>query len=76
MIARGRVKNGVVVFDDGVHLPEGQEVTVLTSNEAEAPLAGSSSHGLLDIPVVSVGAILHPLASGDDLLGEMLESRL
>lgn len=29
MVARGRVQNGVVVLVDGVHLPEGQEVTVL-----------------------------------------------
>ena len=30
MVARGRVQNGVVVLDNGVRLPEGQEVTVLT----------------------------------------------
>ena len=29
MIAYGRVQNGVVVFNDGVRLPEGKEVTVL-----------------------------------------------
>ena len=29
MVARGRVQNGVVVLDNGVRLPEGQEVTVL-----------------------------------------------
>ena len=29
MVARGRVKNGVVVLDEGVRLPEGAAVTVL-----------------------------------------------
>ena len=29
MVAHGRVQNGVVVLDNGVCLPEGQEVTVL-----------------------------------------------
>ena len=29
MVARGRVKNGVIVLDNSVRLPEGQEVTVL-----------------------------------------------
>ena len=33
MIARGRVKNGVVVLDEGVHLPEGREVTVVTPTD-------------------------------------------
>jgi len=28
MVAHGHVQNGVVVLDDGVRLPEGQEVTV------------------------------------------------
>jgi hypothetical protein len=29
MVARGHVKNGVVVLDNGVRLAEGQEVSVL-----------------------------------------------
>lgn len=33
MVAKGRVKNGVVVLDEGVHLPEGQEVTVLAPTD-------------------------------------------
>jgi hypothetical protein len=37
MVVRGRVQNGVVVLADGVCLPEGQLVTVLTP-----PLASSS----------------------------------
>jgi hypothetical protein len=70
MVARGRVQNGVVVLDDGVRLPEGQEVTVL------APaVAGSKTHGILDIPAVSLGSVVRPFPADDDLLGEMLEGR-
>jgi hypothetical protein len=70
MVARGHVKNGVVVLDEGVNLPEGQEVTVHSP-----PVAESRSHSVLDIPPVSIGAMLRPLTSDDDLLGEMLEGR-
>ncbi len=69
MVIRGHVQNGVVVLDDGVQLPEGQAVTV-------SVVAKQGTHSILDIPPVSVGAILHPLTSEDDLLGEMLEDRL
>jgi hypothetical protein len=73
MVAHGRVQNGVVVLDKGVHLPEGQEVTVLVSvtlgDEPRKP------HSILDIPPVRVGAVLRPLTADDDLLGEMLEDR-
>jgi hypothetical protein len=77
MIARGHVKNGVVVLDDGVRLPEGEEVTVLAPVAAPARprVEGVRSHSILDIPTVSVGAVLRPLTSEDDLLGEMLEGR-
>jgi hypothetical protein len=77
MVARGRVQDGVVVLDNGVRLPEGQEVTVLA--QATVPPAprmeGSQSHSLLDIATVSLGSVLRPLSSDDDLLGEMLEGR-
>jgi hypothetical protein len=69
MVAVGHAKNGVVVLDNGVRLPEGQEVTVL------APGAGPAvapSHSILDIAPVSVGAVLRPTSTEDDLLGEML----
>ncbi|MBI1832783.1 MAG: hypothetical protein HYR84_15180 [Planctomycetes bacterium] len=70
MVARGHVKNGVVVLDEGVQLPEGQAVTV------HVPLAAEvGGHSVLDIPPISVGAILRPLTSDDDLLEEMLEGR-
>jgi hypothetical protein len=77
MVARGRVKNGVVVLENGVRLPEGQQVTVLAPGAAlAAPSSeGSQPHSILDILPVSVGAVLRPLTADDDLLGEMLEGR-
>ena len=72
MVVRGHVKNGVVVLEKGVRLPEGQAVTVMARGTMPA---GSQSHSILDIPTVSVGAVLRPLTSDDDLLGEMLEGR-
>ena len=30
MVARGHVQNGVIVLEEGVDLPEGQAVTVVT----------------------------------------------
>lgn len=77
MIAHGRVKNRVVVLDPGVSLPEGQEVTVLASGSVadRLPTDGVPPHSILDIPTVSLGSVLRPLTSEDDLLGEMLEGR-
>lgn len=70
MVARGHVKNGVVVLDGDIRLPEGQEVTVIAQDAEEA-----RRHSVLDIPPVDVGAILRPTTADDDLLGEMLEGR-
>ncbi len=77
MLAHGRVQNGVVVLDNDVRLPEGQEVTVLAhATVPPAPrMEGSQSHSVLDIATVSLGSVLRPLTSDEDLLGEMLEGR-
>ena len=77
MVVRGRVQNGVVVLANGVRLPEGQEVTVLAHvTVPPAPrIEGSQSCSVLDIATVSLGSVLRPLTSDDDLLGEMLEGR-
>ena len=77
MVARGRVQDGVVVLDKGVRLPEGQEVTVLAhAIVPPAPqMEGSQPHSVLEIATVSLGSVLRPLTSDDDLLGEMLEGR-
>jgi hypothetical protein len=77
MVAHGRVQNGVVVLDNGVRLPEGQEVIVLSPVPMPADLQGEGSrpHSVLDIPSLGVGAVLRPLTADDDLLDEMLEGR-
>jgi hypothetical protein len=75
MVARGRVQNGVVVLQQGVRLPEGLDVSVLAPEKATPLTQGQGAHSVLDIPPVSVGAVLRPLTSEDDLLGEMLEDR-
>jgi hypothetical protein len=74
MVVRGRVQDGVVVLANGVRLPEGQEVTVLAHATVQ-PAPRSQSHSVLEIATVSVGSVLRPLTSDDDLLGEMLEGR-
>jgi hypothetical protein len=75
MVARGRVQDGVVVLENGVRLPEGQEVTVVAhaTGLPAPPIAGSQPHSLLDIATVSLGSVLRPLTCDDDLLGEMLQ---
>jgi hypothetical protein len=77
MVAHGHVKNGVVVLDEGVCLPEGQEVTVLAKGVTPGRISdeGLRQHSILDIPTVSLGSVLRPLTLDDDLLGEMLEGR-
>lgn len=72
MVVRGRVRNGVVVLDDGVLLPEGLDVTLLTTDKGTSLDMGRGRHSVLEISPISVGAVLHPLTSEDDLLGEML----
>ncbi len=77
MVANGRVQNGVVVLDNGVRLPEGQEVIVLAHATVSGalPMECKRQHGILDISTVGLGSVLRPLTSDDDLLGEMLEGR-
>jgi hypothetical protein len=63
-----------------LQLPEEQlrelllEVERWPSEELARPDA-ARSHSILDIPPVSVGAVLIPLSSDDDLLDEMLDRR-
>jgi hypothetical protein len=70
MVVSGRVQNGVVVLDEGVQLPEGQQVQVIASEPSR-----KGTQSVLDIPTVSVGEILVSDIKGDDLLGEMLEDK-
>jgi hypothetical protein len=75
MVARGRVQNGVIVLEKGVHLPEGQEVTVLTHGTVPASPTLHAPHSLLDVAPVSLGPVLSTFAVSEDLLGEMLVGR-
>lgn len=74
MVVRGRVRNAIVVLDEGVRLPEGLEVTVLAPN-IDAGILEAQRHSILAIPPVSLGQLLRPLTADDDLLGEILEGR-
>ncbi len=76
-LGEGRVRDGVVVVDEGVCLPEGQEVAVMTHDMASTSpqLELSRSHNVLDVPTVSLGSVIGPLLFDDDLLGEILEDR-
>jgi len=63
-----------------LQLPDAQRRELLDEIERVpsthvARAAAPMSHSILDIPPVSVGAVLRPLTSDDDLLGEMLEGR-
>jgi hypothetical protein len=71
MVVRGQVQNGVVVLADGIRFPEGKKVTVIPLDE---PTTSAQPHSVLEIPKVSLGAVLSR-PTDDDLLGEMLEAR-
>jgi hypothetical protein len=77
MVTRGRVENNVVVLENGVRLPEGQEVILLAHGTVPGapPMEGKRQHSVLDIATVALGSVLRPLTPDDDLLGEMLEGR-
>jgi hypothetical protein len=77
MTIRGRVKNGVVILDDGVRISEGEEVTIFAPDSVPANLPSECSrpHSVRDIAPVSLGPVLRTLNPDDDLLGEMLEDR-
>jgi hypothetical protein len=78
MVVHGHVQGGVVVLDGAPILPEGSKVTVLVGPAEVGTICGASrgGHSILDIPPVSLGAVLRTMTSEDDLLGEMLEGRI
>lgn len=83
MNLRGRVENGVVVFQDGAALRNGTLVAITPMSSATegssvvsaATSTGSRGHSVLDIPSISLGPVLRPFTGRDDILGEMLENR-
>jgi hypothetical protein len=63
-----------------LQLPDAQRRELLHEIERAhstdvARATGPKPHSILDVPPVSLGAVLRPLTSDDDLLGEMLEGR-
>ncbi len=74
MTLRGHVEGGQILLDEPVSLPDGASVQIEVVG-AKAMIAGKR-HSVLDIPVQSLGGILRPLDSDDDILAEMLEERL
>ena len=74
MVIRGRVQHGGVILEDGAHLSEGEEVTIVAPDEAP-PGQSLVPHSVLDIPPIRLGRVLRTLTPDDDLLGEMLEDR-
>ena len=62
MAVHGRVQNGVVVLDNGVRLPEGQEVTVL-AHDTVAPARARSRARLQRAAADSGAAAGHGLAA-------------
>ena len=52
MVVRGHVQNGVVVLPEGVHLPEGEEVTVVSSvpaPEVKYPVSAEQRDAILSL---------------------------
>ncbi|MCE9547209.1 MAG: antitoxin family protein [Planctomycetia bacterium] len=62
-------ENGVLKLEHPLPLKNQEKVRVTIESIAVG------THRVLDIQPISVGRILHPLSSDDDLLGEMLEGR-
>lgn len=62
-------EGGVLKLEHPLPLQEHEKVRVTVES-----LTGGG-HSVLDIPPVSLGGVLKPLSSDDDLLGEMLEGR-
>jgi hypothetical protein len=73
MVTRGRVKNGVVVLDEGVHLPEGKEVVVFLEDDRSL----TKRTELLVTPLVgtpgSAAAVLAALATSPQVPADWVD---
>ena len=72
MVYQGRVQGGVIVLEEGVQLPEGQEVSV-TAHPKHPP---RGTHSIFDIPTISLGGAREGAFDRENLLDEMLEGRI
>ena len=69
-----QLRNAILQLPDPQRRELLEEIERFPSTNAERP-AAPKPHSILDIPPVHVGAVLRPLISDDDRLGEMLEGR-
>jgi predicted DNA-binding antitoxin AbrB/MazE fold protein len=66
-VLQATYEDGVLKLEHRLPLAEHEQVQVTVERLT------ASRHSVLDIPEVSLGKVLRPLAADDDLLGEMLE---
>jgi hypothetical protein len=69
-----QLRNAILQLPDAQCRELLDEIARVHSTDAERA-AAPKPHSFLDIPPVRLGAVLRPLTSDDDLLGEMLEDR-
>lgn len=68
-VVQATYENGVLKLEQPLPLKDQEQVRVTVESLARG------GHSLLDIRPVSLGEVLKPLTSDNDLLGEMLEGR-
>ena len=69
-----QLRNAILQLPDAQRRELLNEIERIPSTDV-ARSAAPRPHSILDIPPVRIGAVLRPLTSDDDLLGEMLEGR-
>lgn len=68
-VVEATYENGILKPDRPLPLTEREKVRVTVERMAPGP------HSVLDIPPVSLGSVMAPARTDEDLLGEMLEGR-
>jgi hypothetical protein len=78
MIARGHVKNGVIVLDEGVQLPEGQTVTVVTPalDEVSGPITVSKERQEAALQLIGILKTDQPPPSDEEVERIIDEARM
>jgi hypothetical protein len=78
MIAHGHVQNGVIVLDDGVRLPEGQKVTVVTPalGEVSGPYPVSKERQEAALQLIGILKTDQPPPSDEEVERIIEEARM
>jgi hypothetical protein len=78
MVVRGYVHNGVVVLADGVCLPEGQEVTVVTqaSEKANGPYPASKERHEAALELIGILKTDQPPPTDEEVEQIVEEARM